>query len=44
MSGTVTTIARIHFTGYNYINGYNNGEQVYADASLSVQVGNFSDK
>jgi len=44
MSGTVTTIARIHFTGYNYVNGYNNGEGVYADASLSVQVGNFSDK
>jgi hypothetical protein len=41
LSGTVTTIARIHFTGYNYINGYNNGEGVYADAALSVQVGDF---
>ena len=43
MSGTVTTIARIHFTGYNYINGSNNGDLVTADASLSVQVGDFSD-
>ena len=44
MTGTVTTIARIHFTGYNYINGSNNGDLVTADASLSVQVGDFSDK
>jgi hypothetical protein len=43
MSGTVTTIARIHFTGYNYVNGYNNGEPLYADAALSVQVGDFGD-
>ncbi len=43
ISGTVTTIARIHFTGYNYINGYNNGDQVYADASLTVQIGDFGD-
>lgn len=43
MSGTVTTIARIHFTGYNYINGSNNGDLVTADAALSVQVGDFSD-
>ena len=43
MSGTVTTIARIHFTGYNYINGYNNGEGVFADAALSVQIGDFGD-
>jgi len=44
MSGTVTTIARIHFTGYNYINGSNNGDLVTADASLTVQVGDFGDK
>ena len=43
MPGTVTTIARIHFTGYNYINGSNNGEGVSADAALSVQVGDFGD-
>jgi len=44
LSGTVTTIARIHFTGFNYINGSNNGDLVTADASLSVQVGDFTDK
>ncbi|HYR68721.1 MAG TPA: hypothetical protein VER77_02495 [Candidatus Dormibacteraeota bacterium] len=44
MTGTVTTIARIHFTGYNYINGYDNGDAVYADAALSVQIGDFGDK
>ena len=43
ISGTVTTIARIHFTGYNYINGSNNGEGVFADAALSVQIGDFAD-
>ena len=43
ISGTVTTIARIRFTGYNYINGSNNGDLVTADASLSVQVGDFGD-
>jgi hypothetical protein len=43
ISGTVTTIARIHFTGYNYINGSNNGDLVTADAALSVQVGDFGD-
>jgi hypothetical protein len=43
ISGTVTTIARIHFTGYNYINGPDNGEFVQADASLSVQIGDFGD-
>ncbi len=41
--GTVTTIARIHFTGYNYINGSNNGDAVMADAALTVQVGDFGD-
>ena len=43
ISGTVTTIARIHFTGYNYINGSNNGDTVSADAALTVQVGDFGD-
>jgi hypothetical protein len=43
ISGTVTTIARIHFTGYNYINGSNNGDLVQADAALSVQIGDFGD-
>lgn len=43
ISGTVTTIARIHFTGYNYINGSNNGDAVTADAALTVQIGDFGD-
>ena len=43
ISGTVTTIARIHFTGYNYINGSNNGDKVSADAALTVQIGDFGD-
>jgi len=43
LSGTSTTIARIHFVGYNYINGIDNGEQVWANAALTVQVGNFGD-
>ncbi len=43
ISGTVTTIARIHFTGYNYINGSNNGDPVFADAALTVQIGDFGD-
>ena len=43
IGGTVTTIARIHFTGYNYINGSNNGDLVSADAALTVQIGDFGD-
>jgi hypothetical protein len=43
IAGTVTTIARIHFTGYNYIDGANNGDKVQADAALSVQIGDFGD-
>jgi len=43
MSGTVTTIARIHFEGMNYINGSNNGERVVADAALTVKIGDFGD-
>jgi len=41
--GTVSTIARIHFIGYNYIDGIRNGDSVWADAALTVQVGNFGD-
>lgn len=44
IAGSVTTIARIHFTGYNYINGSNNGETVFADAALTVQIGDFGDE
>ena len=40
---TISTIARIHFTGYNYIDGIRNGDPVWADAALTVQVGNFGD-
>ncbi len=43
VAGSVTTTARIHFTGYNYINGANNGDKVFADAALTVQVGDFGD-
>lgn len=43
IGGTVTTIARIRFTGYNYINGSRNGDAVTADAALTVQVGDFGD-
>lgn len=43
ISGTVTTVARIHFTGYNYIDGASNGDKVQADAALSVQIGDFGD-
>jgi hypothetical protein len=43
IAGSVTTIARIHFTGYNYINGANNGDLVVADAALTVQVADFGD-
>jgi hypothetical protein len=43
MSGTVTTIATVRFTGYNYSNGYRNGDSVWAEATLTVQVGNFGD-
>ncbi|MGH7682434.1 MAG: hypothetical protein ACRENN_10680 [Candidatus Eiseniibacteriota bacterium] len=43
IAGTVTTVARIHFTGYNYIDGANNGDMVQADAALTVQIGDFGD-
>jgi hypothetical protein len=44
LPGTVTTTATIHFTGYNWVDGYNNGESLAADAYLAVQVGDFGDK
>jgi hypothetical protein len=44
LGGTVTTTANIHFTGYNYVNGYNNGEPLWADAAITVQVGDFGDE
>ena len=43
MSGTVTTTARIRFTGFVQANGGNNGDEVSAIGSLTVQVGNFGD-
>jgi hypothetical protein len=43
LSGTVTTTARIVFHGFVQANGENNGDQVTAHASLTVQVGNFGD-
>jgi hypothetical protein len=40
---TVSTVARVHFIGYNYIDGIRNGDSVWADAAVTVQVGNFGD-
>lgn len=36
-------VARIHFIGFNRINGYNNGDRVDALANLTVEVANFKD-
>ena len=38
-----STTARITLTGFNHINGGNNGDGVTARASLPVQVANFKD-
>jgi len=38
-----STTARITLTGFNHINGGNNGDLVTARASLPVQVANFKD-
>ncbi len=38
-----STIARLTFSGYNRVNGYNNGEGVHALANLTVEVANFKD-
>lgn len=43
LGGTVTTTARITFTGFVQANGANNGDPVKAIGSLTVQVGNFGD-
>jgi hypothetical protein len=42
-STAVSTTARITVTGFNHINGGNNGDLVTAKASLPVQVANFKD-
>lgn len=44
LSTAVTSTATVHFTGYNYINGVRNGESVWAEANITVQVANFGDK
>ncbi len=43
LTSTVTSIATITFTGYNRINGSNNGDWVSAFGRLTVQVDNFGD-
>ena len=43
-SGTITSIATITFSGYNRINGSNNGDGVSAFGKLTVQVDNFGDQ
>ena len=39
-----TATATVRFTGYNYINGYRNGDAVWAEATITVQVANFGDE
>ena len=41
---TITSTATITFTGYNRINGSNNGDTVSAFGTLTVQVDNFGDE
>jgi len=43
LSTTATATATITFTGYNRINGANNGDHVTAVGRLTVQVDNFGD-
>ncbi len=43
LSSTATATATITFTGYNRINGSNNGDGVSAVGRLTVQVDNFGD-
>ena len=38
-----TTTATVRFTGYNYSNGIRNGDSVWAEATITVQVANFGD-
>lgn len=40
---TITDIATVTFTGYNRINGSNNGDHVSGFGKLTVQVDNFGD-
>jgi len=44
LSTASTTSATVHFTGYNYINGIRNGDAVWAEGNITVQVANFGDQ
>jgi hypothetical protein len=44
LSTASTTSATVHFTGYNYINGIRNGDSVWAEGNITVQVANFGDQ
>jgi len=44
LSTASTTTATVHFIGYNYINGVRNGDSVWAEANVTVQVANFGDE
>ena len=44
LSTASTTTATVHFTGYNYINGIRNGDSVWAEGNITVQVANFGDQ
>jgi hypothetical protein len=44
LSTASTTTATVHFSGYNYINGIRNGDSVWAEATITVQVANFGDQ
>ena len=43
LSTAVTSTATVRFEGYNYINGYRNGDAVWAEGNITVQVANFGD-
>jgi hypothetical protein len=43
LNTAVTSTATVRFEGYNYINGYRNGETVWAEGTVTVQVANFGD-
>jgi hypothetical protein len=43
LTSTATSTATIKFTGYNRINGSNNGDRVDATGAITVQVDNFGD-
>ena len=44
LSTASTTTATVHFSGYNYSNGYRSGDAVWAEATITVQVANFGDE